>query len=131
MTTAMSARRLAALIGTGPWQPPAYESLAATIARAITDGRILAAPDARELGLVDTIGHIDDVIDIARERAGVDNARVIRYYRGGHAPATLSAGLASVAPQAELGPAGSAFERWLAHSTGPQPLYLWRGAELR
>ena len=97
----------------------------------ITDGRILAAPDARELGLVDTIGHIDDVIDIARERAGVDNARVIRYYRGGHAPATLSAGLASVAPQAELGPAGSAFERWLAHSTGPQPLYLWRGAELR
>lgn len=52
MTTAMSARRLAALIGTGPWQPPAYESLAATIARAITDGRIpvgVRLPSEREL----------------------------------------------------------------------------------
>lgn len=97
----------------------------------ITDGRILAAPDARELGLVDAIGHIDDVIATARERAGVDNARVIRYYRGAHAPTTLSAGLVTAAPQAGAGGAGSAFARWLAHSTGPQPLYMWRGAELR
>ncbi|MCT1765897.1 PLP-dependent aminotransferase family protein [Brevibacterium casei] len=50
--TTMSARRLAAIIGTGPWPAPAYDSLAGTIAHAITDGRVpvgVRLPSEREL----------------------------------------------------------------------------------
>ncbi|WP_249356725.1 PLP-dependent aminotransferase family protein [Brevibacterium sp. 2SA] len=52
MTTAMGARRLARIIGTGPFAPPAYESLAGAIAHAISDGRIpvgVRLPSEREL----------------------------------------------------------------------------------
>lgn len=36
----LSARRIGSIIGSGPWKAPAYESLAAAVAAAVTDGRI-------------------------------------------------------------------------------------------
>lgn len=94
----------------------------------ITDGRIFAADPAKRLGLVDAIGHQDDVLAAARRAAGVHRARVIRYYRGDQAPDTLSA-----TAETDVGRA-NAVAGWLSalgasgKLDGPEPLYLWRGS---
>jgi len=93
----------------------------------ITDGRIFAAGRARERGLVDRIGRIDDVLAEARRQAGVDTARVIRYYRGSTAPATIVAQATSDTPRPD---ADAATPAPAAHATS-QPLYLWRGGDVR
>ncbi|WP_246490702.1 PLP-dependent aminotransferase family protein [Brevibacterium oceani] len=50
--TTMSARRLAGIIGSGPWASPANESVAEAVVRAISDGRVpvgIRLPSEREL----------------------------------------------------------------------------------
>jgi protease-4 len=46
-----------------------------------TDGRIFTAEQALQLGLVDRIGYLDDAIAVARQRAGLTEARVVVYRR--------------------------------------------------
>lgn len=51
-TPVLGAKRLIGIIGDGPWKAPAYESLAAAVAAAITDGRLPVGtrlPSEREL----------------------------------------------------------------------------------
>ncbi|WP_228281809.1 MocR-like transcription factor YczR [Brevibacterium pigmentatum] len=53
-TVALGAKRLASVIGDGPWKTPAFESLAAAVAAAITDGRLPVGarlPSERELAV--------------------------------------------------------------------------------
>lgn len=92
----------------------------------ITDGRIFAAEQARDLGLVDTVGHIDDVLALARREAGVDEARVIRYYRGRVAPASVVAETAAAAGTGGVQVGGVPVNLRPVAGTGAQPLYLWR-----
>ena len=47
----------------------------------MTDGRVFSADQALQGGLVDAIGYLDDTIERAKQRAGVSEARVIRYRR--------------------------------------------------
>lgn len=49
----------------------------------ISDGRIYTAPQALELGLVDSIGYLDDAIELAKAESGLMQARVVLYYRPG------------------------------------------------
>ena len=44
-----------------------------------TDGRIFLAPEAKERGLIDEIGYLEDAVDGAKALAGISEARVIRY----------------------------------------------------
>ncbi len=74
----------------------------------LADGRIFTAGQAKDLGLVDRLGYLDDAIALAKEKAGVEEARVIVYYRPGSYRATIYSALP------ELG--------W---DVGPQFLYLW------
>lgn len=51
-TPVLGAKRLVGIIGDGPWKAPAFESLAAAVAAAITDGRLpvgVRLPSEREL----------------------------------------------------------------------------------
>jgi protease-4 len=76
-------------------------------ARKIADGRIFTASQALDLGLVDRVGYLDDAIRLAQEKAGLEEARVVRYNRpGSHRPTIYS---------------------WLPdlEMAGPQFLYLW------
>jgi protease-4 len=76
-------------------------------ARKIADGRIFTASQAMDLGLVDQVGYLDDAIKLAQEKAGLEEARVVRYNRpGSHRPTIYS---------------------WLPDlgMAGPQFLYLW------
>lgn len=51
--------------------------------KTIRDGRVLTGPQAKELGLVDQIGYLDDAITQARKLAGLTEARVVMYTRPG------------------------------------------------
>ncbi len=77
----------------------------------LSDGRIYTAQQAKDLGLVDRLGYLDDAIDLAKAKAGIEEARVVLYHRpGSYRPTVYS--LAQ-----ELFPAG------------PQFLYLWTPGE--
>lgn len=45
----------------------------------VADGRILSGIDAKEAGLVDELGYIEDAFDKARSLSGAGEARVVRY----------------------------------------------------
>jgi len=51
--------------------------------RPLADGRVFTADEAKEAGLIDRIGYLDDAVVFAKALAGVYDARVIRYTRGG------------------------------------------------
>jgi protease-4 len=52
--------------------------------RELADGRLYTGEQARELGLVDQVGYLDDAIAAAKSLAGLDDAAVVAYDRGGH-----------------------------------------------
>ncbi len=89
--------------------------------RAFSDGRIYTASRAQELGLVDRVGYLEDALQLAKQRAGLSEARVIMYHRpreyrsniysGTAAPERLEASLAQLSSLL-IGP-------------GPRFLYLW------
>jgi protease-4 len=55
--------------------------LSAETVQTISDGRVLSADQALQAGLVDRIGYLDDALDAAKRRAGVEQARVVLYRR--------------------------------------------------
>ncbi len=76
----------------------------------VADGRIFTAAQARDLHLVDRVGYLEDALEIARKRAGLVAARVVRYNRpDAYRPTAYS-----------LGPE-------LFGDLGPQFLYLYGG----
>lgn len=87
----------------------------------ITDGRIFSAGQARELGLVDEVARLDDALAIAREMAGVAQARVIMYRRGGPPPETIYSLLGAASDQSPW----AALSVLEPISQGPRFLYLW------
>lgn len=52
-------------------------------ARKLADGRIYTGPDAKDAGLIDDIGYLDDAFEKARTLAGLDDATVVTYVRPG------------------------------------------------
>jgi protease-4 len=49
--------------------------------RRVADGRIFTATQAKDLGLVDSLGYLDDAIKIAQKQAGLEEAKVVLYHR--------------------------------------------------
>jgi protease-4 len=75
--------------------------------REVADGRIFTASQARDLGLVDQLGYLDDALELARVKAGLDDPKVITYHRPGSYKPTIY----SLMPDLDM--------------AGPQFLYLW------
>jgi protease-4 len=73
----------------------------------VADGRIYTASQAKDLGLVDRLGYLDDALDLAKAKAGLEEARVVLYHRPGSYRPTVY----SLAPELLPG--------------GPHFLYLW------
>ena len=46
----------------------------------ITDGRVITGRRAVEVGIVDRLGDLQTALDAAKERAGVDRARLVKYH---------------------------------------------------
>jgi protease-4 len=90
-------------------------------ARTLGDGRVYTAEQALEHRLIDRIGYMPDAIELARQEAGVEKARVVVYHRPRQYRATYYA-------EAQHGEGGLMSGGGLgALMTGPGPkfLYLW------
>ncbi|OGK86357.1 MAG: hypothetical protein A2X52_08315 [Candidatus Rokubacteria bacterium GWC2_70_16] len=89
--------------------------------RAAADGRIYTADQALALGLVDRVGYLDDAVAVARQAAGLAEARVVMYHR----PREYRATFYSSTPPAPTAEAAAAQLAALVGGAGPRFLYLW------
>ena len=89
----------------------------------ISDGRIYTAQQALDLGLVDQIGYLEDAVAAAKQETGLDEARVVTYYRPGSYKANIYSGL-----PAGMGNTINMIHldlRSLLPAGAPQFMYLW------
>jgi protease-4 len=91
------------------------------IARTIADGRIYTAQQALELKLIDQVGYMDDVLKLAKQKIGVDEARVVVYHRPADYRATYYARAESSAGGLDV----TATQLTSLIGGGPRFLYLW------
>jgi protease-4 len=87
--------------------------------RQLADGRVYSGQQALELGLVDKLGNLDDVIDRAAELGGIEGEpRIIEYDQQRSLFGGLFGTLDQPSPVEEL--------RAIFHlNTGPMPMYLY------
>ena len=88
--------------------------------RALADGRIFSATQAKQAGLVDEIGSLDSSVRRARELAGLSTASVITYHR----PREYTNNYYTRAPQQTR---DALLDLWPGELSVPGPafLYLW------
>ena len=89
--------------------------------QALADGRIYTAEEAKRHRLIDATGYIEDAIRLAKEAAGLEEAKIVVYHR----PKEYRATVYSSAPTPDrleftLGQLSS-----LLLGPGPRFLYLW------
>ncbi len=65
------------------------ETLVLEDLKALADGRIYTADSAHKLHLIDQIGYMDDVIAEMKQTLGIEDAKIIRYSRGGEYAGTI------------------------------------------
>lgn len=58
-------------------------NLTADEIRKLADGRIYSGEQAKAVGLVDSIGYLDDAIELAKREAGLTDARIVVYQQPG------------------------------------------------
>jgi len=93
--------------------------------RQLADGRIYSAAQAKDHGLVDVIGYLDDAIGLAKKKAGIEEARVVMYQRsGGYHPNIYAQGPGGLAPTDWAFPKLAPVSLLLAGGT-PAFMYLW------
>jgi protease IV len=91
------------------------------VARQIADGRVYTAQQALELKLIDQVGYMDDVLKLAKQKIGVDDARVVVYHRPNDYRATYYARAESSAGGIDV----TATQLASLIGGGPRFLYLW------
>lgn len=88
----------------------------------LADGRIYAGEQAMAAGLVDEIGYLEDAIASAKKKAGLTEARVVRYQRPGEYSNNVYSKL--LAPSGLAGLADLDLMSFV-HGGAPQFMYLW------
>jgi len=91
--------------------------------RMLADGRVVAASRALKLHLIDRLGYIDDALAEAEHLAGVADAEVVLYNRGG-SPARSLYAIAPSPPR--LSEAIPFSYPGLDRTKLPSFLYLWQ-----
>lgn len=94
----------------------------------VTDGRVLTGTDALDAGLVDQLGDVYDAWEVAKNRAGVSHAHLVRLHRAGDtvrsvyatAPTPSEGGVQINLAQINLAQEGAGATETF--------LYLWRPA---
>ena len=95
--------------------------LAADAARRLADGRVFTAEQALAHGLIDRLGYMPDALALARQAAGVSEARVIVYRR----PRQYRATYYARADSPGTGIESSVSQLAALAAPGPRFLYLW------
>jgi protease-4 len=87
--------------------------------RQFADGRVYTAAEALSLGLVDRVGYLDEAIAMAKEAAGLTEAKVVAYRRPSQYRATIYSAAEPPAPPASVADLARVV------LAGPRLLYLW------
>lgn len=91
--------------------------------RELADGRVYTAEEAKQAGLVDAIGYLEDGISETKRRAGLSEARVVTYHRGRESRENI---YSEVAPPSHFALGGADIAASLLPPLrGPAFLYLW------
>ena len=90
--------------------------------REFADGRVYTSEQALSLGLIDKVAYLDEVVGMARQAAGVQEARVVMYHRPREYAASIYA--KEPAPPVTAESALSQFAT-LVSGAGPRFMYLW------
>jgi len=91
--------------------------------RTIADGRIYNADQALKLKLIDRIGYMEEAVELAKEKAGIKDARIVTYSQPRAYKNNIYSGLLSNAPETvnliniDAGP--------LSGRVGLDFMYLW------
>ncbi len=88
----------------------------------VTDGRIITAGQALQAGLIDRIGYLDDAITVAKQRAGLTEARVVLYRRGNEFSENIYSKAGAAPAQVNL----INFDLSALAGRGPAFMYLWQ-----
>ncbi|HYB41237.1 MAG TPA: signal peptide peptidase SppA [Candidatus Methylomirabilis sp.] len=91
--------------------------------REFADGRIYTADQALKLGLIDRIAYLDEVVDMTKKAAGLDEARVVMYHRPREYRASIYAAAPAVTPSAQS--VVGQLTGLLGVGSGPRFMYLW------
>jgi protease IV len=91
--------------------------------RKLADGRIYSGEQARASGLVDEIGYLDDAIEVAKNKAGLTEARVVTYRRPGEYQNNIYSRI--VAPTPTLANLANIDLLSMVRGGSPQFMYLW------
>lgn len=97
-------------------------SMGAADLKTIGDGRIVAAPRAHALHMVDALGYLDDAISLAERLGGANGSEVVLFQRSGYPTRSIYAIAPNVPQQTELIPFSYP---GLERSKLPTFLYLW------
>jgi len=99
----------------------------------IANGKVYTAKNAKDLGLIDDVGYLEDAQKYAASQAGLGNPTVVRYQDPPSLMQILMASKSNVpgalaAAQGQAPAVSITVDQNLLHEfTTPQPLYLWRG----
>lgn len=101
----------------------AKRPLTAVHAAMVFDGRVFSGRQATQYGLVDTVGYLDDAIQIAQETGGAPGARVVMFHRSNDPVRSPYSITPNVPIQSALFPLSIP---GLDRSRLPTFLYLWQ-----
>jgi protease-4 len=97
--------------------------------RQLADGRVYTAQQAREAGLIDHIGYLDEAVEAAIKRAKVSDAAVVTYAGANESRTSLYSKFASPTPPDSLAAAGYELGAGIAAgalgAVTPRFYYLW------
>jgi protease-4 len=96
-------------------------SLSSEEVRKLADGRIYSGEQAKALGLIDSVGYLDDAIELAKRQAGLSEARVVVYRKPGEFKQNIYSRMFGGMPSALAALDVMA----LARAGSPQFMYLW------
>ncbi len=88
----------------------------------LADGRIYTGEQAKDAGLVDEIGYLDEAIELAKKKSGITEARVVTYRRPGEYQNNIYSRLMGTGGIAGLGQLDLLS---LVRGGTPQFMYLW------
>lgn len=88
----------------------------------LADGRIYTGDQAKEAGLVDDIGYLEDAIELAKKKAKITEARVVTYRRPGEYSNNVYSRLLAPGPLASL---AALDVMTFVQGGSPQFMYLW------
>jgi protease-4 len=89
--------------------------------RILADGRVYAGTEAKALGLVDEVGYLEDAICHAKSMAGMRDAAIVAYERGGGYRGSIYAGMPSIPSNINL----HLDVPGLSNNRGAAFLYVW------